>query len=471
MIVSGDLAAAITASEWAEFFRAGASDLFLWLVLLGYVVIDYLVWHRTVRHSSVASETSSVQRRWRLLRGRNWLAFVQIPGLIGLAILGWLGLTTRDPGVGNMVTGLLWVIWWPALVFLLLLLGRGWCLVCPFGAISDLIQRFRQPVRQWPQRLRNHWIQTGLFVFLTWGLGYFDIFSSHVTTSWLLVAMAAASGLIGVFFVGRAFCRYLCPIGGMIGLYSLAAPYRLEVGCSKVPCTFSRECGRACARQELDLQLSHYDVGASLLQHPRRLDGAVQAFGLVGVTLMQTLIMTSAWQELLPKLAPLSAAILDALLYVALAVGVPMATAMIVAIVISPSSRDKSRDSKSLPLKHAMILMGYALLPVAIGFHGGHNLGHLLSEGPRVFGLRGPILKNNPAFVIQLLFGLGGMASSLYMFRVLTQPLDNQARGSRASFIFNTLLPLAATLAGVTILGLPMGDRLASASVLFRLPA
>src|SRR5690349_3813144 len=49
----------------------------------------------------------------------------------------------------NFGTAGTWILWWPLLPILLFLLGRFWCTVCPFGALSDLVQKFvgsKQPV-------------------------------------------------------------------------------------------------------------------------------------------------------------------------------------------------------------------------------------------------------------------------------------------------------------------------------------
>jgi polyferredoxin len=80
---------------------------------------------------------------------------------------------------------------------------------------------------RWPKALRNIWLQNISFLLLA-------LFSSVLLTSpnvtfIVLAAMLFAAVGLSMIFRRRAFCRYLCPVGGFIGLYSQAAPLELRV--------------------------------------------------------------------------------------------------------------------------------------------------------------------------------------------------------------------------------------------------
>ena len=112
-------------------------------------------------------------------------------------------------------------------------LGRGWCAICPIPMPGEWLQNgaLLKPRgkgfslnRKWPRRFRNIWLQNIAFTLVA-------LFSAVVLTQpsvtglvlLLFLIVAFATSLI---FERRAFCRYLCPVGGFIGLYSQARARR-----------------------------------------------------------------------------------------------------------------------------------------------------------------------------------------------------------------------------------------------------
>ena len=127
----------------------------------------------------------------------------------------------------NIATFGFWVIWFMALVLLLPLVGRLWCTVCPLGWCNDLAARWGLK-RAWPRKLQNLVLMGLLLLGLTLGAEQFSLNRYPDQTALLLAAVLVAATLAGLVFRGRVFCRYLCPVGGMIGLYSRVAP--VEIG-------------------------------------------------------------------------------------------------------------------------------------------------------------------------------------------------------------------------------------------------
>ncbi|HWR98329.1 MAG TPA: 4Fe-4S binding protein, partial [Candidatus Methanoperedens sp.] len=95
----------------------------------------------------------------------------------------------------------------------------GWC--------NDVAARCGLK-RGWPRRLQNFLTMGALLLGLTLGAEVFALNRYPDATALLLAAVLCAAVLAGLVFRGRVFCRYLCPIGGMVGLYSRLAPE--EVG-------------------------------------------------------------------------------------------------------------------------------------------------------------------------------------------------------------------------------------------------
>jgi hypothetical protein len=117
------------------------------------------------------------------------------------------------------------------MIILIPLGGRIWCLACPIPSLSEWISRgaivtksdgIRTLGLKWPQRLDNIWMQN--FAFL--GVAIFSplILTRPKATAYALLLFIFLALILDLSFkksrAGRIFCRYLCPIGGFVGIYS-----------------------------------------------------------------------------------------------------------------------------------------------------------------------------------------------------------------------------------------------------------
>jgi polyferredoxin len=217
------------------------------------------------------------ERPWQL-RGWpvNWL--LELDPLVGIATL----LSTR-----TLYAGLLWGL---ATVALTVLLGRVFCgWICPFGAMHQLIgylgRRFRKLSAQLEMNrfrpaqavkyyvlifflaacvlLPREWISTGSLQ-----IGLLDPLPlAHRSLNLILLPLAdraglgpaplprfyEGAGLIGAVFlsalflnlwVPRFYCRFLCPLGALLGVLSRFALWR--IGRTPEGCTGCRLCERSC---------------------------------------------------------------------------------------------------------------------------------------------------------------------------------------------------------------------------------
>jgi polyferredoxin len=183
-----------------------------------------------------------------LLKKRGWqVAFstVMLAGLAFTAVAGWIG---TPIGSRNFAIAFVWIGWFAALIILLIpIFGRGWCSICPIPMVGDWAQRGavlgpqgRAPRGlglRVPAILRNMWTQNAAFALLA--LFSASILTSPYITALALVGMFVLATSLSLVFERRAFCRYVCPMGGFIGLYSQVAPIELRVA--------SRETCAACS--------------------------------------------------------------------------------------------------------------------------------------------------------------------------------------------------------------------------------
>lgn len=116
----------------------------------------------------------------------------------------------------------IWSVWWPFVLLSLLVFGRAWCgVVCPEGALAQAASRFarRRPV----PRLVT-WGAVPLFSFLTITIVGQLLEVDERPLPQLLVLGGSTLAAVGVSLVfsrnTRVWCRYLCPVSMLFGVFS-----------------------------------------------------------------------------------------------------------------------------------------------------------------------------------------------------------------------------------------------------------
>jgi polyferredoxin len=157
-----------------------------------------------------------------LLKSRWYPALPQALTIWVFAIITWqllAGPSAADENMGSVFT---WVLWWPILPVLFLALGRFWCAICPFGVISDLVQKIGGRNRPVPKFMKKYgiWFIDVMFVLITWADHIFDIFGTPVYTGAMMLAIVTGVVVSGAVWQRRAWCRHLCFLGGLAGNYA-----------------------------------------------------------------------------------------------------------------------------------------------------------------------------------------------------------------------------------------------------------
>jgi hypothetical protein len=451
------------------------------------------------------------------LTSRLFLPAIQVPALIAAASLGVLGFVDVQEGGVNLATKLTWTIWWPGIIFTFVLFGRVWCLACPFGALNEWTARASGAARRLPRVLRNLWWATAAFLVLTWADEQLGVVRSPRVTAWILVLVAAVAIALGLRYERRSFCRYLCPIGGLIGVYSMTAPLELRAkdvgvcrghpdkhcyhggagarGCPMFEfpqaldrnnyCTLCLECAKGCSRDNLVLRVRAF--GKDLWGATRRaLDESYLAVALVGLTTVVTAQMLTAWPEWISRLArwlpPFVRTNLKPVTYLGLVESLVLFGVTLVvapALVLAAASASRKLAGGAAPgLRRTFVVFGYMFVPIGLAMHLAHNIGHLLIEGPGAWPAfqravvtytplslgtpdwRAAPLAHEPVVgLLQMGVILGFFGLSLFAGHRLSLTLHaDRAVASRALVPF-AVLALTFTVVGIWVLNQPMGAR------------
>jgi polyferredoxin len=272
-------------------------------------------------------------RRLLVNRFLQWALFVTMLAGFLFAIL--TGLTGTPVGSHNFNIVFVWIAWWAMLILVAVpFLGRSWCAVCPIPLPGEWMQRgnvlgpgsgskVRSKLRRWPRALRNIWLQNISFTLVA-------LFSSVLLTNPTITSIVLASMIflavgLSMVFERRAFCRYLCPVGGFIGLYAQAAPIELRIenrsvcltceskacyngssrgyGCpwdvfpggltKNTYCGLCMECLRTCPHDNIAINLRPF--AADLANPSARLDEAFKAFIMLGSSMIYAGILLGPW--------------------------------------------------------------------------------------------------------------------------------------------------------------------------------
>jgi len=270
-----------------------------------------------------------------LLKSRLFQPILMLLTLFFFVVAIIAGFFGTPAGSHNFSIIFVWIVWWALLIIVLVpFFGRLWCTICPIPSLGEwfqrrgIIRRIPGPLRslhwRWPRRLRNIWLQN--FGFLAVAVFSPIVLTSPSVSAWVLVGMIGLAIGLSVLYENRIFCRYVCPVGGFIGLYSLVSSLELRVkdlqvckdhltkdcvtgtecsyGCPwlifpgnlerNTYCGLCMECLKACPKDNIALNLRPF--GADLLvTKGRSLDEAYKALIMLACALLYSAILLGPW--------------------------------------------------------------------------------------------------------------------------------------------------------------------------------
>ncbi|MBE9182348.1 sigma 54-interacting transcriptional regulator [Oculatella sp. LEGE 06141] len=171
-----------------------------------------------------------------------WIGMMAI--FVPVTILGFTGAQDR----ANSVTlNLFWAWWWVGYLFWFAFVGRLWCAVCPFMITGEWVRRislwlFPRQQLSWNTQWLNRWgawiLFAGFVAIYLWEQ-LWDLPHHAYLSAWLLLIITAGAVIFSLIYERRLWCRYLCPIGGMNGMFAKLSMIELR--------STQQVCGSQCS--------------------------------------------------------------------------------------------------------------------------------------------------------------------------------------------------------------------------------
>ncbi len=371
----------------------------------------------------------------------------------------------------NFALNLFWAWWWPLILIGFPFVGRLWCAVCPFMIYGEITQKlslllFPRQLKKWPRTPAEHWagwLLFSLFALILLWEELWDLENTAYLSACLLLLITAGAMIFSAIFERRFWCRYLCPIGGMNGLFAKLSMTELRAqqgtcsaecttyqcykggaakgegqetnGCplyshpaqlaDNRDCVLCMTCLKACPHRSVEFNLRPPGIELWTTHTPRNYEVAL-LFLLLNVIFLHRLAEISTRLGLNLDLEQFSSHALVSVVVLSIPIILPLIAQAINILIGKWTHRYKPRK---------FVELAYGYLPLVLAGNLAHYLRLGLSEGGRIlpvsmatFGLNGaslPVFVAHPA-VIAFLQGasliIGVMLSILLTKKIARQP-------------------------------------------------
>lgn len=206
-----------------------------------------------------------------ILLAKTWFPIsLKILTFLAFWVLIYIGLSARPehPVLAaqlyrtNLTNVFVWDTWWPLIILSAVIFGRIWCMVCPVEMVTSFFAKIGLKHER-PQWLLSGWVIPLFYaVIVIVGVTILEIdFKPHYT-AWYLLIIFGISVLAGLVFEKNTFCRYICPVGYLLGLFSKLAVWGWRVK-SKPLCKACID--KSCINHKYNYQLNYKSCGVDLI--------------------------------------------------------------------------------------------------------------------------------------------------------------------------------------------------------------
>lgn len=332
----------------------------------------------------------------------------QIPAVFIFGLIMYLLLLGPAEIEDNFGSALTWILWWPLIPFFFLLMGRFWCAVCPFATISDWVQKLVGRKKPVPKLMKKYgiWFIDAFFITVVWLDHVYNIVESPRGTGYFLLSIFIGVLIAGILFERRAWCRYLCTIGGMSGNYSRTGMLELRTnpdkcsqcttkacynGSDKAPgcpvfefpramdssanCNLCGYCIKSCPNDSIRLTPRAATKELWSVRRPKVSESFLAAV-IMGIVFIQNITMLEIWDPILKGIENF----FGTTNYVVTFTFAFIVAMLIPLVLLAGAAAWASKTSKE-GLWPTFARFGYAMIPLDLAGHLAHNLLHLFAEG------------------------------------------------------------------------------------------
>lgn len=336
------------------------------------------------------------------VKNRGLFFLIYLANLVVFILVILTGLFGTTNGAHNFAVVFVWIVWWFLLISMMVpFFARLWCGLCPIPVAGEWFQRrallgvkeMKPPLLRWPDKLKNIWLSTFFFM----GVAMFSIIftTSALATGALMLALIIIAVAAHLLFEKRTFCKYICPVGGFLSLYSMVAPTEIRArtkeickchlgkecvkgspagyGCPWMNypggldrnnyCGFCFECVKTCPYNNMTLKTRK--AMSDLLVPHRKIDEAFKAIIMLNLALLYLFVLLgpNAW---LKDWARIGAGIPNYLLYLSLFFGSSLALMPGAFYAVSALSK-RLAAKKELTNRKVFTTYAYSLVPLGLG--------------------------------------------------------------------------------------------------------
>ncbi|MBF7083947.1 4Fe-4S binding protein [Desulfallas sp. Bu1-1] len=399
----------------------------------------------------------------------------------------------------NFGTAMTWVLWWPIIPLVFLLLGRFWCAICPFATLSDIVQKWVGNHRPVPVFLKKYgiWIIDAMFILITWADHIFGIVESPLGSGVLLLIIITGVVISGAFFERRTWCRYLCFLGGLSGNYSRAGVLELRAdsekckkckdkfcykgkgdiaGCpmfempgvmdSSAKCNLCGNCVKTCPNDSVTLKARIPSKELWFISKPK-IEESFLAIIIMGIVFVQNITMLEIWkdaQRFIEGITGTSNYSVTFTITFLIAMAVPVLALYLTSWLAGVNNKKTAIFN--------FTKFGYALIPLDLAGHLAHNLFHLLAEGKSVLytgivmfipgyeGGSAALVSDGTIQILQFaLIGLGLIASIFTAYKISKNNFGKNNKNFASLAPYAVLLVILAVF-NIYLFTLPMSMRM-----------
>jgi polyferredoxin len=366
--------------------------------------------------------------------GQNITAAIFVT-LITLCLFG-----PQDP-VGNPALAVVWGIWWPLMFFSFVWIGRSWCSICAYATFARFAKRLRSPEIKLPGWVREYdaFLMAGGFLLVLWIEEVTGLRTSPRGTGFLMLSMFSLAIVAAYLFRRESWCRYLCPLGGMIGVCSMCSILEVRPnadvcinqcqthdcyqGTPAVPgcptfehlafvdnnqtCKLCLNCTRSCPH---DAVMVNFRIPGREIWMMNKVRDRMSAF----VCVLLGAALPALWLQAF-KIQPAAAGMVGA--YTAAQIGFPIlaALALWAPNLLAPAGEEGTGWKR-------FWMTGYAYVPLAVAAHLSYRLRHVMGDNPTWLVLQTPKGVEVTATLVQpfqlTAVLLGGIYSIFCLWRV-----------------------------------------------------